>query len=207
MVEVREENERLKMILTQITEDYQSLSDIVRREQAKKPIKNTAEDDEVEETISLRLGTSSSGQRKEDKMKIVTGKDGERFGGCLTLGLNMKFEGSDDSLKEPVLNLSSDNSSEELKEEDTGAEPWPPSKAAKSARTGDDEVSQQPLVKKARVSVRARCDGPTVCTPNYVIISSNMNHHHHLDCIHACMGFLGGYSMLIALVCNITITY
>ncbi|CAL9126733.1 unnamed protein product [Musa acuminata var. zebrina] len=163
MVEVREENERLKMILTQITEDYQSLSDIVRREQAKKPIKNTpADDEEVEETISLRLGTSSSGQRKEDKMKIVTGKDSERFGGCLTLGLNMKFEGSDDSLKEPVLNLSSDNSSEELKEEDTGAEPWPPSKAAKSARNGDDEVSQQPLVKKARVSVRARCDGTTM---------------------------------------------
>ncbi|CAL9105633.1 unnamed protein product [Musa textilis] len=163
MVEVREENQRLKLILTRITEDYQSLSDIVRREQAKKPIKNTpAADEEVEETVSLRLGTSSSGQRKEDKMKIVTGKDSERFGGCLTLGLNMKFEGSDDSLKEPVLNLSSDNSSEELKEEDTGAEPWPPRKAANSARNGDDEASQQPLVKKARVSVRARCDGPTM---------------------------------------------
>ncbi|KAJ8471385.1 hypothetical protein OPV22_025728 [Ensete ventricosum] len=159
MVGVREENEKLKMILTQLTQDYQSLSDIVQREQAKKPINA---DEEVEETVSLRLGTSSSGQRKEDKMKLVTGKDSERFGGCLTLGLNMKFEGSDDSLKEPVLNLSSDSSSEELKEEGTGGEPWPPSKAAKSARNGDDEVSQQPLVKKARVSVRARCDGPTM---------------------------------------------
>ncbi|RRT77344.1 hypothetical protein B296_00005625 [Ensete ventricosum] len=173
MVGVREENEKLKMILTQLTQDYQSLSDIVQREQAKKPINA---DEEVEETVSLRLGTSSSGQRKEDKMKLVTGKDSERFGGCLTLGLNMKFEGSDDSLKEPVLNLSSDCSSEELKEEGTGGEPWPPSKAAKSARNGDDEVSQQPLVKKARVSVRARCDGPTVCTPN-------MNHP-HIDCMH-----------------------
>lgn len=90
-----------------------------------------------------------------------------------TLKLSLDYGGvqpppSDDKSTEPNLELSSggqspENSASETKEEDTAAagETWPPSKALKATRSGDDELSQ-PSVKRARVSVRARCDTPTV---------------------------------------------
>ncbi|KAJ0960549.1 hypothetical protein J5N97_001588 [Dioscorea zingiberensis] len=77
----------------------------------------------------------------------------------LTLGLQCKFERS--SSGGPVPNLSPEHSFEEHKEEEPG-EPWPPSKILKNNRSADDEVAQQTHFKKARVSVRARCDAPTM---------------------------------------------
>nr|XP_019707362.1 probable WRKY transcription factor 72 [Elaeis guineensis] len=167
MGEVREENEKLKMILARIVKDYQSLQmqffEIVQQEQEKKPIGTPPVPIEVEEPelVSLSLGTSSSGHKKEEKAKTNKSKENEQIEEGLSLGLDCKFEGSITGTKEPGSNLSPDNSFEEPKEEEPG-EPWPPSKILKHFRNGDEEVSQQPQVKKARVSVRARCDAPTM---------------------------------------------
>lgn len=95
-----------------------------------------------------------------------TDEDDDEHNQTLKLGLDY---GGDNKSTEPNLELSSgrqspDNSASETKEEDAAAaagEIWPPSKALKATRSGDDELSQ-PSVKRARVSVRARCDTPTV---------------------------------------------
>lgn len=184
MGEVREENERLKMILTRIVKDYQSLQmhffDIVQQEQAKKatetPVSITPEVEDTE-LVSLSLGTSSTGHKKEE-MKPSSSKNKEndhnQVEQVLTLGLQCKFEGSSNGPlsndQVPLSNLSPDEHNieehkKEEEEEEEAGEPWPPSKILKNNnRNGDDEVSQQTHTKKARVSVRARCDAPTVCT-------------------------------------------
>lgn len=177
MGEVREENERLKTTLARIFKDYQSLQmhffDIVQQQQVKKPDETPPARNEVEEPdqlVSLSLGTSSSGQKKEEKVNTTKSKEShEQLEGGLTLGLDCKFEGSSAGTNEPaVSNLSPGNSFEEPKEAEP-KEPWPPGKILKNLRNGDDEISQQPFVKKARVSVRARCDAPTVCIILYPI--------------------------------------
>ncbi|XP_039143789.1 WRKY transcription factor 72A-like [Dioscorea cayenensis subsp. rotundata] len=183
MGEVREENERLKMILTRIVKDYQSLQmhffDIVQQEQAKKatetPVSITPEVEDTE-LVSLSLGTSSTGHKKEE-MKPSSSKNKEndhnQVEQVLTLGLQCKFEGSSNGPlsndQVPLSNLNPDehnieeHKKEEEEEEEEAGEPWPPSKILKNNnRNGDDEVSPQTHTKKARVSVRARCDAPTM---------------------------------------------
>lgn len=141
MLEMQKENEKLKMILGRIAEDYRGLQmrffDAFQQEQVKNngeqiPViaLKQVEEKEVEkepfELVSLRLGTSSSFQKKEEK--IIRNDDKKEE--CLTLGLG------------ETLSMNSENNTfEDAKQ---------------------DEVSQQPLVKKPRVSVRARCDAPTV---------------------------------------------
>ncbi|XP_058112872.1 WRKY transcription factor 72A-like [Magnolia sinica] len=168
MGEVREENERLKTILARIVKDYQSLQmqfyDILQQEQAKKSTETTSSDQEIEESelVSLSLGTNSSGHKKEEKMSNSSkGKEDEQMKEGLTLGLDCKFEEPNSGPVEHPSNPSPENSFEEPKEEDVG-EVWPPSKILKTLRSGEDEASQQAHVKKARVSVRARCEAPTM---------------------------------------------
>ncbi|XP_026665098.2 WRKY transcription factor 72A [Phoenix dactylifera] len=159
MGEAREENERLKAFLAQMAKDYQSLQmhflDIVQKEHPKKPAEtsSTLEDVEEPELVSLSLGASAGRSRKEEeKRKTNEG---------LTLGLHYKIDGSSSSRSEPPSNLNPDGSFEEPQEEDTG-EPWPPNKTIESSRNGEDVVLPQPPVKRARVSVRARCHAPTM---------------------------------------------
>ncbi|CAL9059929.1 unnamed protein product [Musa banksii] len=166
MDEVREENDRLKTILAHIIKEYQHLQkqyfDIVQQEQSKRPLETTNPSDveEPDELVSLSLGTSSTGQKKEDV--ISTKKEREEDGKGLTLGLGCRFEGTRKrSPNEHESNLCSNSSSEEAKEEEPG-EPRPPTEILMSLGTGDDEVPQQLPVKKARVTVRARCDAPTM---------------------------------------------
>lgn len=125
-------------------------------------------DPESDELVSLSLGRTTSDLKKsllEDKNKslgqVKENTNDHKFEEGLGLGLDYKFEVSKSGTTESLPNPSPDTSIEAAKEE--AGETWPPSKVPKTMRTGsDDEASQQNPVKKARVSVRARCDTPTV---------------------------------------------
>jgi hypothetical protein len=173
MDEVKEENERLKMLLARIGKDYQSLQmqfyDILQQEEAKSNTDTTSNHQAKEEPelVSLSLGMKSTDQAKkhENKNSNIFSNGGqdqdEELNGQLSLRLDCRFEPSSNEDSRNI-NASSNNGFEELKEEEP-TEIWPPSKILKTARsTGDDEVLQQNPLKKARVSVRARCDTPTV---------------------------------------------
>ncbi|KDP45485.1 hypothetical protein JCGZ_09734 [Jatropha curcas] len=171
MGEVREENERLKMMLQQVEKDYQSLKlrffDILRKETCK----NTAESplgcetEESHELVSLSLGRSTPSEPKKDEKNSNPSKtnnhdtENEDLKATLTLGLSdtsSKFHMSN----EPVSsNPSPENS---VEEEQAGGETWPPSKINTKRNTIDDEAAQQSNAKRARVCVRARCDTPTM---------------------------------------------
>ena len=138
---MKQENERLKMILSKIMSDYQSLQAQLRSVEDQRP------DESAEETelVSLSLGASSWRQKKEDKDEQAK-REKKDFSLFLGTHLSSSYE----------------NSHEDAKEEEMG-DIWPPSKIIKAIRSGDDEISESMHVKKARVSVRARCDAPTVC--------------------------------------------
>ncbi|MCL7027052.1 hypothetical protein MKW94_003394 [Papaver nudicaule] len=189
MSEVKQENERLKTTLSKVVKDYQSLQmhffDIVQKEQTKQKSTDTTavvvqpasthhkETDEEPELISLSLGRSNSVELKKfkdektnstsSKSKDGTGNHEDDLNKGLALGLGCKFEVSNHAARaELVRSQSPENSFEEPKEEEVVGEQWPPSKILKTVRSGDDELTQQNQVKKARVSVRARCDTPTM---------------------------------------------
>lgn len=186
MGQAREENQRLKLYLDQIMRDYKALHmqflDIVKQGSDKTSVEkgknNNQEIDREPELVLLSLGRarnskkepetidkpSSSSQRKLsiDDKKLL-GEEDQR----LKLGLECLASKSN-TVESTLPDSSPTSSSEEPKDEGPG-ESWPPGKAMKTTRGGDDEVSQQNNnpVKKARVSVRVRCDTPTV---NFCII-------------------------------------
>lgn len=164
MGDVREENERLKTMLERVEKDYKSLQlrffDIVQQQEpAKKPVAEHDSSSSFDESIvepelvSLSLGRrscsgcASSEAKKEEKTSKST-REEEELKGSLSLALDSN---------------SSEEQKDEAEKEATAGEGWPPSKMLKTVRNGsDDEASQQNPVKRARVSVRARCDTPTV---------------------------------------------
>lgn len=182
MNEVRQENQRLKMYLDQMMKDYKTLQkqfhNIVHDhdQEAPKNSTDTAHDKRHQETaeepefVSLTLGRSSSSSelkrdRSPNKVETAVNVRQDKEGG-LVLGLDCKFDVPKQSSTESSLNPSPEISLEEVKKE--AGETWPPQKSPKTMRsTGDDEVSQQNPAKKARVSVRVRCDTPTVSITNF----------------------------------------
>ncbi|CAN6675974.1 unnamed protein product [Malus baccata var. baccata] len=178
MVKVREENEKLKLLLSQISRDYQYLQmhihGLLQNEEETKKCtdassSSTARDftheqniEEADDLVSLSLGRTSSSidqPRKDGRSQLssTNGKDDDDddkmlHGAGLALELGCRSEPAAQS---------TDNSSGGPKEDDQ-TEIWPPSKTLKTTRSGEDEVSQQTHLKKARVSVRARCDAPTM---------------------------------------------
>ncbi|KAL5975093.1 WRKY transcription factor [Asimina triloba] len=204
MGEVREENKRLKMKLAGIVKDYQSLQiqffNNLQEEQGKKPTNETSVPQETKrerDLISLSLGTSSTGKKKEEKMTACSDEDEEDAQLKETLSLKLLYSSSrrleDEAdcggpIKVASTNLSSpQNSSEGGKKEESG-EAWAQQPAASRSRqqaaveNGDEEVSHQPAAKKARVSVRARCDTPTVqrCAADMsILITTYEGTHNH----------------------------
>lgn len=174
MDEVKGENERLKLLLARIAKDYQTLQmhffDILQQEKTRytdTASSNQPKDQEPEVLISLSLGITSIDQEvgKDEKKNsnLSNGRlENEKLSstGELSLGLDCI---SEPSSTENMRNASSKNSiAQELKEDQQPTEIWPPNKLLKTVRSGDDEVLEQGPLKKTRVSVRARCDTPTV---------------------------------------------
>ncbi|XP_019198050.1 PREDICTED: probable WRKY transcription factor 61 isoform X2 [Ipomoea nil] len=164
MGEVMEENQRLKMYLERMMNDYRTLQmqfqGMVEKEEGEKAAKSENDNntpqvtEESDQLVSLSLGRASAEMKRS--IMCGAGKDNEENDEKegLTLGLDCKFKSLQPN------NQSTDNSSDEVKEEN--GETWPPSKALKTTRSGEDEVSQQNPAKRARVSVRVRCDAPTM---------------------------------------------
>ncbi|RDY11367.1 putative WRKY transcription factor 72, partial [Mucuna pruriens] len=166
MGEVIEENQRLKMCLNRILNDYRTLQmqfhNIVEEETKDSSDKANNEDKEIieeSELVSLSLGRLP---RSSEKAKVSKPLKEEEDKEGLALGLECKFETSKSgSTTEHMANPSPDNSVEVPKEEAAGESS--PSKGHKTVRdAAEDEVSQQNPAKKARVCVRARCDTPTL---------------------------------------------
>lgn len=166
MDEVMEENQRLKMYLDRVLKDYRTLQmqyrDMIQQaDHHPKRCANTTDDHTELETsdheqIDLSLGIGDA--RKPTKIDNNSEARDHKQG--LSLGLDCKFDLPEKSPVEPSPNLTPENSTEEVKEE--AGETWPP-KGIKNVREGgDDEISQQNPTKRARVSVRVRCDTPTV---------------------------------------------
>ncbi|XP_028780537.1 probable WRKY transcription factor 72 isoform X2 [Neltuma alba] len=162
---VKEENEeRLDMMLDQVGKDYQSLQmrffDILRREASEKGKADSADShDETEEPelVSLCLGRGPRDPKKDTRIGNTTKpKESEDLAARLTLRLDCNCETS----TEMVSDQSPGNSSGETKEAEMGGT-WQSNKSVK-AKSGEDEISEQIPAKRARVSVRARCDTPTM---------------------------------------------
>jgi hypothetical protein len=173
MGEVREENERLKTLLSHIVRDYQSLQ--MHFQETVKVKQQAAAAD----LVSLSLGSGgyarSKGAAHERTSSSSSGTETDQDD-QLSLGLSSRRsnEGDDKQASRPsaaaapLLNLSSDSSADDAAPArhplSTAACP-PTSKARKSPSAGvdgaDEEVLQQ-QAKKARVSVRVKCDTPTV---------------------------------------------
>ncbi|KAK2663975.1 hypothetical protein Ddye_002563 [Dipteronia dyeriana] len=176
MGEVREENQRLKIYLNRIMKDYKTLQmqfyGIVQQEATKPTTDHSSNDhhQEMEEEpsddlVSLSLGRSSSDSKKHEDQKNKTTHSHDDQDKGLTLGLDYrKFEASKSSDEtQPLPNPSPENSSEDQAPKEEAGETWPPSKVLKMMKSsGEDVILQQNAVKKARVSVRARCDTPTM---------------------------------------------
>ncbi|KAJ6875309.1 WRKY transcription factor 72A-like isoform X1 [Populus alba x Populus x berolinensis] len=192
MGEVRKENQRLKIYLDRMMKDYRTLQvqfyDIIQQEETKKSTDTVDDHDqgtEEQELVSLTLGRISSEPKRDGKNNRTSsqGKNhDEQAKESLSLGSLCTFEVSKSGTNETLPNPSPENSFGEPKEE--AGETWPPGKVLKTMRGGDDEVPQQNPAKKARVSVRARCDTPTVqrCAEDMSILTTTYEgtHNHPL---------------------------
>lgn len=167
MGDVREENQRLKMMLERIEKDYKSLQlrffDILQHETSSKQSTDSApshdETEESNELVSLCLGRSPTEPKKEDKStNSAKSTENEELKANLTLGLDSKILTSAETV---LSNPSPAESVEEPKEEEAG-ETWPPSKVIPKRNGDHDEAAQQSPPKRARVCVRTRCDTPTM---------------------------------------------
>lgn len=169
MGEVIEENQRLKMCLNRVMNDYRRLQiqfhDIAQEEtknSSNKVNDNLQEITKESELVSLSLGRLPRNPRNDDKAKVSKQLKEEEYKEELALGLDCKFETSKSgSTTEHLPKPCAANSSELPKEE--AGETWLPNKVQKTLRdAGEDEVSQENPAKKPRVCVRAKCDTPTV---------------------------------------------
>ncbi|KAL9297164.1 hypothetical protein ACSQ67_023060 [Phaseolus vulgaris] len=164
MGEVKEENERLKKTLERVEKDYHSLQlrffDILHKDVSKKGVvdSSTSHEDQSEEPefVSLCLGRTPTEPKKEAIIGNSNKPTEKEVGPNLTLGLDSKHLLE----MEVVSDLSPMNSSEEPKETQTEGT-LSTNQSAKVINVNTD-ISDQMPAKRARVSVRARCDTPTM---------------------------------------------
>ncbi|XP_029126622.1 probable WRKY transcription factor 72 [Cajanus cajan] len=162
MGEVKEENERLKMMLEQVEKDYHSFQlrffDILHKDVSKGVADSSTAYDETEEPhelVSLCLGRSPREPKKEARIGNSNKPQERDVGTNLTLGLDSKHV-----LSKVVSDLSP-MSSEEPKEVEAKGTLSTNIQSTKVINANGD-VSDQTPAKRARVSVRSRCDTPTM---------------------------------------------
>lgn len=163
------------MHLNQIMKDYQTLQmqfDNILKQEAKESANRAARTDLLDhqatdepELVSLSLGRSTSSEpRKDQNPKRLKDDQQENEGLALRLdSSSFEMPKTGRPSTENSLKSSPENSLEANKE---AGESWPPQKVLKTTRSEDDEVLEQNPAKKARVSVRVRCDTPTVSVIN-----------------------------------------
>lgn len=160
MNEVMEENQRLKMYLDRILKDYRTLQmqyrDVIQQE-AKKSPQQHHDDDDDDQTIDLNLGMSSSNNIKIEPRKSPKNDMNINVDHKQELALGLDYCRLDLTKKSPPAQSSPENSVEETKEET-----WLPKTIKNGRDGGDQDEAQQNPAKRARVSVRVRCDTPTV---------------------------------------------
>ncbi|KAJ4821052.1 hypothetical protein LUZ62_033618 [Rhynchospora pubera] len=174
IVKVREENEKLRATLGQVMKEYKSLEAHYHSIVQQKEANNNFEASKVQDQESkkhpkitiLSMGEESSGTKHENSTEFTElfSKSKEKCTEVhedLVLRLDCKYNGSNSVMSENVTNPSSEDSFEAPKDKEK--ETWPPNKLSKKLNGEDgDEETPQPTVKRARVSVRARCDAPTM---------------------------------------------
>ncbi|CAG7891013.1 unnamed protein product, partial [Brassica rapa] len=174
MREMKEENEKLKVMLEHIESDYKSLRlrylNKVQQKSSAKPVPDNKNDhlnaefvsssDQEREFVSLSLGKRSSNSpsnsiaNKEEKTKLIclgAKEEEELTNAGLTLG--------------PAVGLAKENRAISSLEYSSSEEAPAMNKVTgkrSSPSGGADDNSQQNLAKRARVCVRARCDTLTM---------------------------------------------
>nr|QCV57317.1 WRKY transcription factor [Fagopyrum tataricum] len=167
MGEVKEENERLRNMLDKVENDYRTLQmrffDILKRDPPPKPMDNPETNEFEGSEISLSLGISPVEPKFRDENTNTSEKSSKdqkfEVSDGLTLGLDLKCQSETD-----ISDMATDDVSNEVGEakEDELGETWPPGKVQKTLRSETEEPSESSVAKRARVSVRARCETPTM---------------------------------------------
>ncbi|KAJ0242765.1 WRKY transcription factor 36 [Hirschfeldia incana] len=172
---VKEENEKLKLLLSTVLAEYNSLqmhvSNVIRQqhEASVKPDGNGHEDLDVD--ISLRLGRSEQkiSKKEEEVKKIIAenisiekkkGSEKKRS----AYGLGFRIQSFEDPNTERTMKL--DYLFKEVKNKDVENKCLSSRKDFKTARNEDHhevlEGHEQPGLKKTRVCVKAPCDDPSI---------------------------------------------
>ncbi|XP_021844620.2 WRKY transcription factor 72A-like isoform X2 [Spinacia oleracea] len=183
MGEVKEENQKLKRLLSQILKEYQSLEkQITSMGQPKQSTTETnsssnneddygVKDQDQPEMVSLTLGSwnnpcnKKQNYDKKQESDDSLNKTRKVETGGLELGLDYRNPrvSTTDSIKYSSL----ENSNKVLKE-DENVDTWTSTQDLKvkentnSREVDDQEILHQPQVKKTRVCIRSRCDSPTI---------------------------------------------
>ncbi|XP_015065293.1 probable WRKY transcription factor 72 [Solanum pennellii] len=167
--EIKLENARLKLLLQQIEKDYTSLQtrffnicqpDLKKSGGSPTCTHENIADEEESELVSLRLGRSPSPSeyKKVDKKRSYdkTIEDSPSCNDQSNNGLKLGLDYSTGVSESEFIKPSNDPS------------PGPTSEVVKTVKKCDDESIKkddevsQPNVKRARVSVRTKCDYPTI---------------------------------------------
>ncbi|GAB4839964.1 WRKY transcription factor, variant 3 [Ancistrocladus abbreviatus] len=169
MGEIRDENERLKVLLARITKDCESLKKNISEHEDEQGSPSDR-DDQQPQLACLTLGRTASvcsnqakhvnkpscGELNRSGQEENLNDDDEDEG--LELGLDCKFHAR---ARYSMKNSSMDDKFEDKVEATDQA--WPPSKSLKTMRSvEEDESPRNAPLKKARVSVRVRSDMPSM---------------------------------------------